>query len=252
MKKPFNPLRLLVVAVLTTSGIFAPAVQANAYSGQPDDDIGTMIVGGTPATENYSWLVYTGGCTGTLIKNNWVVTARHCSTPSSVRIGSINRTTGGHVRSVNGAANHPTADVKLLRLSTTTTFAPAPIPTVGHPTGTPTRIIGWGLACPTRGCGSAPTIARELNTSVVADSRCLGINGPLEICTNNTGGNQGACYGDSGGPQVRRLTDSRWWVIGATSRSGNGSAVCATGPSIYSDLVAIRSWINTTVGGLPA
>ncbi len=251
MKKPFNPLRLLAVVALTATGIFAPAVQVNAYAGE-SDDVGTMIVGGTPATENYSFLVYTGGCTGTLIKNNWVVTAAHCPTPASVRIGSINRTTGGHVRNVNGSVTHTRADVKLLRLSTTTTFAPAPIPTTGHPTGTATRIIGWGQSCPTRGCGSAPTVARELNTSVLADSRCLGIDGPVEICTNNTGGNQGACYGDSGGPQVRRLSDSRWWVIGATSRSGNGSAVCATGPSIYGDLVSIRAWINTQVGGLPA
>lgn len=252
MKKPFNLIRLLAVVALTAAGTFVPAAQVHGYAGEPDD-VGTLIVGGSPATENYSWLVYTGGCTGTLIKNNWVVTARHCPTPASVRIGSTNRTSGGQVRNVNGAVNSPNNDVKLLRLSTTTTMAPAPIPTVSHPVGTATRIIGWGLACPTRGCGSAPTVARELNTSVVADSRCLGINAALEICTNNTGGNQGACYGDSGGPQVRRISgDSRWFVIGATSRSGNGSAVCATGPSIYGDLVSIRSWINTTVGGLPA
>jgi hypothetical protein len=251
MKKPFTLTRLLAVVALTAAGTFVPA-QVHAYAGEPDD-VGTQIVGGSPATENYSFLTYTGGCTGTLIKSNWVVTARHCPTPSSVRIGSVNRTSGGHVRSVNGAVSHSRADVKLLRLSTTTTFAPAIIPTVGHPTGTATRIIGWGLACPTRGCGSAPVTARELNTSVLADSRCLGIDGPVEICTNNTGGNQGACYGDSGGPQVRRISgDSRWFVIGATSRSGNGSAVCATGPSIYGDLVSIRSWINSQVGGLPA
>jgi snapalysin len=253
MKKPFTLSRLLAVVALTAAGTFIPA-QAHAYTYAGEaDDIGTMIVGGTPATENYSFLVYTSGCTGTLIKNNWVVTAGHCPTPASVRIGSINRTSGGEVRNVNGSVTHGTADVKLMRLSTASTFAPAPIPTVGHPTGTATRIIGWGQSCPTRGCGSAPTIARELNTSVVADGNCLGIIGSVEICTNNTGGNQGACYGDSGGPQVRRISgDSRWFVIGATSRSGNGSAVCATGPSIYGDLVAIRSWINTQVGGLPA
>jgi len=249
MKKPFALIRLLAVVALTAAGTFVPS-QANAYSGS-DDDIGTMIVGGSPATQNYSWLAYTGGCTGTLIKANWVVTARHCGTPSSVRVGSINRTSGGQVLAVNGAVSHPSADVKLLRLSSNSTFAPAPIPTGAQPVGTATRIIGWGLACPTRGCGSAPVIARELNTSILADSRCLGINGPLEICTNNTGGNQGACYGDSGGPEVRNIS-GRWWVIGATSRSGNGSAVCATGPSIYSDLTAIRTWINTQVGGLPA
>ncbi|WP_371871408.1 S1 family peptidase [Phytohabitans rumicis] len=214
-------------------------------------DFQTMIVNGRPATENYPFLVYTSGCTGSLIKANWVVTARHCPTPSSVRVGSVNRTSGGTVVSVAGAVNHPSIDVKLLRLSSSVTYAPAPIPTTSGAVGTATRIIGWGLTCPTRGCGSAPVVANELDTSIVADSRCVGINGTYEICTNNTNGNAGACYGDSGGPQVRMIS-GRWNLIGATSRSGNGSAVCATGPSIYEDLPSIRSWINTQVGGLPA
>jgi snapalysin len=214
-------------------------------------DFSTMIVNGRPASENYSFLVYTSGCTGSLIKANWVVTAKHCPTPSSVRVGSVNRTSGGTVAAVNGAVNHPSIDVKLLRLASSVSQAPAPIPTTSGAVGTATRIIGWGLTCPTRGCGSAPVTANELDTSIVADSRCLGINGTFEICTNNTNGNAGACYGDSGGPQVR-MVSGRWNLIGATSRSGNGSAVCATGPSIYEDLPSIRSWINTQVGGLPS
>jgi snapalysin len=210
-----------------------------------------MVVGGRPASESYPFLVYVSGCTGSLIKANWAVTAKHCTTPSSVRVGSTNRTSGGTVVGVTRAVNHPSIDVKLLQLSGSVGYAPAPIPTSSGAVGTATRIIGWGQTCPTRGCGSAPAGAYELDTSIVADSRCLGIDGPYEICTNNTNGNSGACYGDSGGPQVRSV-DGRWQLIGATSRSGNGSSVCATGPSIYEDLPSIRSWINTQVGGLPA
>jgi snapalysin len=117
--------------------------------------------------------------------------------------------------------------------------------------GTATRIIGWGQTCPVRGGCGAPTVANELDTSIVSDSRCRGIIGSVEICTNNPGGDAGACYGDSGGPQVRRV-GGVWNQIGATSRSGNGSSTCATGPSIYGDLSAIRTWINSQVGGLPA
>ncbi|MDM4719036.1 serine protease [Micromonospora sp. WMMA1363] len=210
-----------------------------------------FVVGGRPATENYPWLVYTSGCTGTLIKANWVVTARHCPTPWAVRVGSVNRTSGGTVVGVSRSVSHPTIDVKLLQLSSSVGYAPAPIPTTSGAVGTATRIIGWGLTCPFRGCGSAPTTAHELDTSIVSDGSCIGINGPYEICTNNTGGNSGACYGDSGGPQVRMI-DGVWNLIGATSRSGNNNAICATGPSIYGDLSSIRSWINTQVGGLPA
>jgi snapalysin len=247
-------------AVMLAATLVAGAAPAGAapqhYAGSAATEPGggtvtPLIVNGRPASENYSFLVYTGGCTGSLIKANWVVTARHCPTPSSVRVGSINRTSGGTVVSVNGSVSHSRSDVKLLRLSTSVSQAPAPIPTTSGATGTATRIIGWGQTCPTRGCGSAPAIANELDTSIVADSRCLGIDGPYEICTNNTNGNAGACYGDSGGPEVR-LVSGRWNLIGATSRSGNGSSVCATGPSIYGDLPAIRSWINTQVGGLPS
>lgn len=243
----------VVVAALQVAGA-APAgaaPQLYAAATDPGGTVTPMIVNGRPASENYSFLVYTSGCTGSLIKANWVVTAGHCPTPSSVRVGSVNRTSGGTVVAVNGSVSHSRADVKLLRLASSVTQAPAPIPTTSGAVGTATRIIGWGQTCPTRGCGSAPTIANELDTSIVADSRCLGIDGPVEICTNNTNGNAGACYGDSGGPQVR-MVSGRWNLIGATSRSGNGSAVCATGPSIYGDPPSIRSWINTQVGGLPS
>ncbi|GIJ76323.1 snapalysin [Micromonospora phaseoli] len=220
------------------------------WTQEVDADFGTFVVGGRPATENYPWLVYTSGCTGTLIKANWVVTAKHCPTPSSVRVGSTNRSSGGTVVGVSRAVNHPSIDVKLFQLSGSVGYAPARIPTTSGAVGTATRIIGWGLTCPVRGCGSAPTTAYELDTSIVSDSRCSGINATYEICTNNPN-SSGACYGDSGGPQVRRV-NGVWQVIGATSRSGNNNATCATGPSIYGDLSSIRSWINTQVGGLPA
>ncbi|MGS2618870.1 snapalysin family zinc-dependent metalloprotease [Micromonospora sp. LZ34] len=237
------------------AGGLAAAAVAGTYTwtagADAEGDVTPLVVGGRPATENYPWMVYVSGCTGTLIKANWAVTARHCSTPSSVRVGSINRTSGGTVVRVTRAVNHPTIDVKLLQLASSVGYAPAPIPTTSGATGTATRIIGWGQTCPTRGCGGAPTVAHELDTSIVSDSRCIGTNGPYEICTNNTNGNSGACYGDSGGPQVRRI-NGVWNLIGATSRSGNNNSVCATGPSIYGDLPSIRSWINTQVGGLPS
>ncbi|MEV6693664.1 snapalysin family zinc-dependent metalloprotease [Micromonospora sp. NPDC051196] len=228
----------------------AEVAETYTWTGDETGGIGIQVVNGRPATENYPWLVYTSGCTGTLIKANWVVTAKHCPTPSSVRVGSINRTSGGTVVGVSRAVNHPSIDVKLFQLSSSVSYAPAPIPTTSGAVGTATRIIGWGQTCAPRGCGSAPTVAHELDTSIVADSRCLGINGTYEICTNNTNGNAGACYGDSGGPQVRRI-NGVWNVIGATSRAGNNNSTCATGPSIYGDLPSIRSWINTQVGGLP-
>jgi snapalysin len=240
--------RTLLVATATAvaAGLFAPAVAIAAPPSDPPPT--TMVVGGRPATQNYPFMVYVSGCTGSLIKANWAVTAKHCPTPSSVRVGSINRSSGGTVVAVRRGVNHPRADIKLLELATSVTYAPAPIPATSGAVGTATRIIGWGQTCAPRGCGSAPQVAHELDTSIVADSRCSGINAALEICTNNTNGNSGACYGDSGGPQVKQVS-GRWQLIGVTSRAGNNNSTCATGPSIYGDLPAIRTWVSTTVGG---
>lgn len=254
--------RLLLATGLATAGLVGVAGPASAadhpnfYSSLeadagPDGGAMPLVVGGRPASEAYSFMVYVSGCSGSLIKANWAVTAAHCPTPATVRVGSVNRTSGGTVVRVLRGVNSPRNDIKLLQLASSVRHAPISIPTASGPVGTATRIIGWGITCPTRGCGSAPVVANELDTSILADSRCRGINGPVEICTNNTNGNSGACYGDSGGPQVRRVA-GRWVLIGVTSRSGNGSPVCATGPSIYGDLPAIRAWVNSQVGGLPA
>lgn len=254
---PARPVTRLILAagLAAAAGLAVPAAPAAAAphpaASNSSDDIGVLVVNGRPATENYSFMVYTSGCSASLIKANWAVTAKHCSTPSSVRVGSVDRTSGGTVVSVVRAVNHPNIDVKLFQLGSSVSYAPAPIPTASGAVGTATRIIGWGQTCPTRGCGSVPAVAHELDTSIVADSRCSGINATYEICTNNTNGNAGACYGDSGGPQVR-LINGRWHLIGATSRAGNNNATCATGPSIYGDLSSIRSWIDTQVGGLPS
>ncbi|SDT81076.1 S1 family peptidase [Actinoplanes derwentensis] len=238
--------RLLLTAAIALAGLLAPSTAAAAA-----EIPGPFVVGGTPASENYPFMVYVSGCTGSLIKANWAVTAKHCTTPSSVRVGSTDRAAGGIVVAVTRAVSHPTIDVKLLQLASSVSYAPAPIPTTSGAVGTATRIIGWGQTCPTPGCGSAPRVANQLDTSIVADSRCAGINAAYEICTNNTNGTAGACYGDSGGPQVRQVS-GRWNLIGVTSRAGNSSSTCATAPSIYGDLPSIRAWVNTQVGGLPS
>ncbi len=239
---------LLAIGTCVAAGFLAPAP---AIAGPSPEPPSTLVVNGRPATENYSFMVYVSGCTGSLIKANWAVTAKHCPTPRSVRVGSIDRSGGGTVVGVRRAVNHPRIDVKLLELVTSVSHAPASIPTASGAVGTATRIIGWGQTCPSSGCGSAPQIAHELDTSILSDSRCSGINGPYEICTNNPNGNAGACYGDSGGPQVR-LVGGRWVLIGVTSRAGNNNSTCATGPSIYGDLPSIRTWVGQQVGGLPA
>ena len=234
-------LRSLLIGLVAAAGVLtAPPATAS-------EPLNPYIVGGRPASENYTFMVYIGGCTGSLIKVNWALTAKHCGTPSSVRVGSNDRTKGGTVVRVTRGVSHPTEDVKLLQLANPVTYQPIAIPAQSGPPGTATRLLGWGVTCPTHGCGSMPAGNREFDTSIVADSRCGGIRSATEICTNNPG-KGGDCYGDSGGPQITKV-NGVWQQIGSDSRGT--TAACGAGPSIYVDLTSVRTWISQQVGTLP-
>ena len=248
---------LLAATAVAFASIAAPATATAAPPG--DGVFHPDIVGGTPAPA-YSFMAsmqtLSGShrCGASVVHANWAVTARHCVSgvsPSSLRlrVGSNNRTSGGVLVSVTGLFSHPSADLAMMRIGTVpSTFAPIRIAASSGPVGTPTRILGWGQTCPSPGACGAPIQLQQLDTSIVSDTLCSGIRGSTEICTNNPGGTRGACYGDSGGPEIKSVSGV-WQLIGATSRSGGGS-ICAVRPSIYVDVPVFRTWIRS-ITGLP-
>lgn len=257
--------RSLVVGLLASAAAAAGALAApGAIAGQAESDgpIRPFIVGGHDATEEYSWIVslQEGGnhfCGGSLISADWVLTAAHCvegASPEQIglRIGSTDRTQGGEEAQAAEIIVHPdydgTHDIALIKLATPAESAPITLGTQDE-VGTASRILGWGQTTPEPGGDQGPDTLQELDTSVVDPAGCTGgeIDAETELCTENPNGDSGACYGDSGGPQIAKENEE-WVLIGDTSRSGGGST-CAKEPSIYTSVVAHTDWVTEITGG---
>ena len=144
---------------------------------------------------------------------------------------------------------HLLAVEHVLELDRAVSEQPVEIADASGPEGTPSRIIGWGVTCPVRGCGEPPAQLQELDTEVVADSQCSLslIDGATEICTGSSEPNANACFGDSGGPQLEGQPGD-WKLTGVTSRLGSLVPVCGTAPSVYTDATAYKDWIAETTG----
>lgn len=223
------------------------------------------MVGGQESTEQYEWMASLQqagehNCGASLIDEQWVLTAAHCveevdASELNLRIGSPNHTEGGTEAGVEEIVAHPgyaeespNADIALLKLDRTVPETPITVADSPGESGTPSRILGWGVTCPIRGCGDPPTQLRELQTQVASPEMCSlsGVDGDSEICTSSGRLLANSCFGDSGGPQIEG-EPGNWRLTGVTSRLGSPVPVCGTAPSVYTDATAYQDWISETI-----
>jgi hypothetical protein len=137
-----------------------------------DEPVGTTaqeIIGGTVVSpEGSGWvLVLAGGlCSGTLLHNDWVITAKHCG----VAIGST-FTMGSQTRTATRVVDHPTTDVSLARLSAPMAMGGStnrwrrPLRRTVLPVGTTVQCYGYGRDTFGGGSGTLRTAALAISST---------------------------------------------------------------------------------------
>ncbi|XP_076839101.1 transmembrane protease serine 3 isoform X2 [Brachyhypopomus gauderio] len=237
------------------------------------------IVGGNLSTsEQFPWqasLQYQNQylCGGTLITNQWIVTAAHCvygfANPSlwSVRVGISEQPVSGagdlavatilyhgmyHLESVQ-------YDIALVKLARPLTFngqvQPICLPNYGEDfrPGSMCWVSGWGA---TKSGGEVSASLQSATVSLLSTTQCGRQDlSPWSVCAGSLKGGANTCQGDSGSPLA--YEDSVWKLVGVASWTRG----CESQPGIYTSVIHALPWLqqnmekedviyNTNKGGM--
>lgn len=246
MKTKFLIAQLMVmIAWLLWSAPIAVKAQSELPSSRS-----AQIVGGQPAdVGEWPWqaMVRAGGylCGGSLLADNWVVTAAHCVyddqgvlfTPDSITVtlGDHSRVQNDGYEQIMGVAEviaHPAYDewsndndIALLKLATAATLNArvTPIEPLTNneaelaAEGVTAFVTGWGTSGEG---GSASAVLLEVDVPVVSNTVCNSSYGTITdnmICAGYAEGGKDSCQGDSGGPLVVPDNAGGWRLAGVVS-----------------------------------
>eukprot|EP00075_Anas_platyrhynchos_P025987 XP_027315240.1 trypsin I-P1 isoform X1 [Anas platyrhynchos] len=232
---------------------------AVAFPRAADDD---KIVGGYNCPEHsvpYQVSLNAGYhfCGGSLINNQWVVSAAHCyKSRIQVRLGEYNidvqedsevvRSSSVIIRHPNYSSRTLNNDIMLIKLASAVDYSadvqPIALPTSCAKAGTECLISGWGN---TLSSGTYyPELLQCLQAPILTNQECQDAY-PGEItsnmiCIGFLEGGKDSCQGDSGGPVVcnGELQGIVSWGIGCALQGY---------PGVYTKVCNYVDWIQETI-----
>ncbi|GAB2946461.1 trypsin-like serine protease [Micromonospora polyrhachis] len=229
------------------AAVLAALLVTIPLAGAPAAAAPAPIVGGENQTDadGLAAVLIDGGyqCTGSIVSNYWILTARHClysgstriaDSRISVRVKSIHWYTGGGVVQVATSRVRANHDIAMLKLNRSANAESVRLPTATTTVGATTYAFGWGRTC--LSCTPAPIVRR-------ATQGVTHINGQLDLyggrAIRTLGANGNVCFGDSGGP-LFKLVDGLRYQVGVLSW---GDSSCAGNGDYWATVPDSRDWI---------